>query len=348
MHILILADAVDNQNAGIHMYTKKLIQNLLKLDKSNTYTFIHSKQNGFFEGTNHYIVPRGRYPGGESVRRLIKIPRLIRRLKPDMVMEPCHIGPFLIPKNIKRILTVHDLTSILFPQFHTTRNKLIHKLLLKRSIKNADLILTPSQNTKSDIENLYKPKAKIVVTPLAADAPEKSANGSPYPPYLLYIGTIEPRKNLETLIDAFLELDIKEKLIIAGQNGWKNAEILKKLKDPRILYKGPVTEEEKAQLYKHAKAFIYPSLYEGFGLPPLEALSYGTPIICSTGGSLREVFQGKALLFSPKDKDKLKKHIQSVLKYPQNRTHKALNTWENTAKETLHAIINLTIQENRV
>jgi len=343
MHIVILADAVDNQNAGIHVYTKNLIENLVKLDSQNKYTFIHSKDNGFFTGQNHYIVPRGNYPGGESVRRLFKIPRLIRRLDADVVLEPCHIGPFRLPKNVKRIVTIHDLTSILFPEFHTTRKKLIHKLLLKRSIKKADLILTPSETTKNDIENLYAPKGKIKVVPLAANKPEQIPFGNPYPPYLLYIGTIEPRKNIETLIDAFLEMDIKEKLIIAGQNGWKNEELLKKLKHPRILFKGPVTEEQKAQLYKNAKAFIYPSIYEGFGLPPLEALSYGIPVICSSGGSLKEIFQDQALLFSPKDKEKLKRHIATVLKYPQRRQHKNLNTWENTAKETLAAIINLQI-----
>lgn len=345
MHIVILADAIDNQSAGIHVYTKNLIKQLIKLDNSNKYTFIHSKDNGFFNNTNHYIIKRGNYPGGESVRRLFKIPRLIKKLKADAVFEPCHIGPFRLPKNVKRILTIHDLTSILLPQFHTTRNKLVHKLLLKRSIQKADLIFTPSNTTKQDILNNYKTKAKIEVTPLGINSPQEIKQASAYPPYLLYIGTIEPRKNLNTLIDAFLELNIPEKLIIAGHKGWKNKDILKKMNHPRIMYKGAVTEEEKAHLYKHAKAFIYPSLYEGFGLPPLEALSYGTPLICSSGGSLKEVFQDKALFFSPHDKEKLKKHIQSVLKYPQTRPHRSLNTWENTAKETLRAIINLTINK---
>lgn len=354
MHIVILADPIDKQNAGIHVYTKNIVQALLKeneklpKEQQNHYTFIHCEENPFFEGLDHHIMVRGNYPGGESVRRFIHIPRLIKKLNPDAVWEPCHIGPFRLPKKIKRILTIHDLTSILFPHQHTFKNYFIHKLLLPHSIRNADLILTPSQTTKKDIERLYEPKAKIHVTPLGADH-IKPANGEKpiNAPYILYLGTIEPRKNLEMLIEIFDEIKkeekIKHKLVLAGEIGWKSKKILKLAKNtPEVIIKKFVDENEKANLYKHADIFVYPSNYEGFGLPPQEALAHGTPVICSTGGALKEVYKNHALLFDPNNKDLLKKHILSLLKNPISKTPRIIDTWEKTAKETLKALTDQT------
>lgn len=335
MHITILADAIDNQNAGVHYYLKNLIENLLKIDKKNKYSFIHCKENPFFNDKEHYIIPQTKGPGTETIRRFHKIPKLIKDLKPNAVWQPCHIGPFNIPSKIKRIVTIHDLTPILFPQFHTARGKIIHRLLLGKTLKNADLILTPSKTTKRDIQNHYKTNAKITVTPLGVDKPK--TNIKPYfkKPYILYLGTIEPRKNLEILIDAFLELNLPQKLILAGAKGWKNSRILKKAKHPRINLLTNISEEKKAALYTHADAFVYPSIYEGFGLPPLEAMSYRIPVICSTGGSLKELYSNHALMFDPKDKETLKSHLQNFKKAPKSKDFADLFTWEKTAEKTL-------------
>lgn len=338
MHITILADAIDNQNAGVYYYLKNLIENLLEIDKNNKYSFIHCQENPFFNKKESYIVPQTSGPGTETIRRFYKIPNLIKKIKPDTVWQPCHIGPFNIPPKIKRIVTIHDLTPILFPQFHTPRGKIIHRLLLGKTLKNADLILTPSETTKQDIQKLYRPNAKIAITPLGVDKPQ--TNVKPYfgEPYILYLGTIEPRKNLETLIDAFLELDLPQKLVLAGAKGWKNAKILKKAKHPKIKLLTNISEQEKASLYTHADAFVYPSIYEGFGLPPLEAMSYGIPVICSTGGSLNEYFSKNALMFNPKDKETLKSHLKNFEKAPKSKDFTKNFTWKNTAKLTIKAL----------
>lgn len=350
MHIVILADPIDKQNAGIHVYTKNIVKALLQLnkqlpkEKQNKYTFIHCEKNPFFLNLDHHIIARGNYPGGESIRRFIHIPKLIKKINPDAVWEPCHIGPFNIPKNIKRILTIHDLTSVIFPEQHTFKNRFIHKLLLPHSIKNADIIFVPSKTTKNDIEKLYNPKAKIHAIPLGADhikpATKISKNNQPY---ILYLGTIEPRKNLEILIEAFDEikqlLNIPHKLILAGHIGWKSKNIVNKAKKtPDVILKNFVDEEQKANLYANASMFIYPSTYEGFGLPPQEAMAYGTPLICSTGGALQEIYKDHALLFDPNDKEKLKLHILEIIKNPKQRIPKIINTWENTAKQTMNAL----------
>lgn len=371
MHIIILADSIDTQYAGIHHYTKNLIKNLFKIDKKNTYTIIHAKPNKWLilainkalkksiespAKISEIIISRNKFPGGESIRRFFKIPKIINKISPDIVIEPCHIGPFRLKKGIKKALIVHDITPILFPHFHTFRGRFIHKLFFKKSIENADTIITPSQTTKKDILKKYHPKAKISVIHLGVN-PFNTSIQSPQEitqnPYLLYLGTIEPRKNLDTLIEAFIELKtthaILHKLILAGQIGWKSKELIKKINahNTQIILTNHVTEEEKNILLKNADIFIYPSLYEGFGLPPLEAMNAGIPVICSKGGSLKEIYKNTALLFNPNDKETLKKHILSLIEN-KNAIRTTLiknglsfakkHTWEKTAKETLQAI----------
>lgn len=358
MHICILADVIDNQNAGIHHYTKNLIKSLLQIDKENKYTFIHQRENDFFKDTENYIIPSKKGIGRETYRKFFKIPKLIKKLKPDIVLEPCHIGPFNLPKNIKRVTIIHDLTPIIFPKFHIIKSTIIHKLLLGRIIKNANLIITPSENTKRDILNLYKTKTKIEVIPEGVNLPnleEKEPHETSLPqvksPYLLYLGTIEPRKNLDTLVDAFLEFkkenNLPHKLVLAGGIGWKTTPLLNRIKkEKEIILTKHVTEEQKSSLYKNADIFIYPSLYEGFGLPPLEAMSYGIPVICSTGGSLKEIFENHALMFQPNDKEILKKHILNLLNNPEEKNTLAKKgqeylknfTWEKTAGKVLETL----------
>jgi len=349
MRIVILADPVDNQRAGIHTYTKCLIEALLKIDQKNEYIFIHKKKNEFFNGLSHHVVPRKAYPGYDTLRRFFILPRLIKRLKPDIVWEPCHIGPFRLPKSIKKIVTVHDLTPILFPKFHIFRSVLIHKLFFRKTLKNADLILTPSENTKKDIKKYLSNEKNIEVTPLAIDQPKTNPprlETTPGP-YILYLGTLEPRKNLELLIEAFLELkkseNLPHKLVLAGEIGWKSDKVVKAAQNEHIVLTNYVTENERASLYAHCDLFVYPSLYEGFGLPPLEAMSYGKQVVCSNGGSLKEIFSNHALLFSPTNKTELKSSIQTAITAPPITPEKLQEfakkfTWEKTATKTLAAI----------
>ncbi len=352
MRILIMADAVDNQNAGIHFYTKKLIENLLKIDRQNDYSFIHTRNNEFFENQNHHIVPNCKSIGGESYRRLVKIPKLIKEINPDIVLEPCHIGPFRLPKHIKRAVTVHDITPITMPNFHTARGKWVHKIFFKRTLKNASLILTPSKQTKNDLLTNYSITAPIEITHLGIEQADKSTQSSPLQnPYLLYLGTLEPRKDLPTLIDAFLELKETNaltedyKLVLAGDIGWKSESVLQKANHKDIILTGYLSEEEKSRWLTHARIFVYPSLYEGFGLPPLEAMSREIPVITSSGGSLKELFEKHALIFEPQDKEELKQHIQNLT--ANNELYQNLKTggkeysqnftWEKTARKTLEA-----------
>lgn len=361
MKIIFIADPIDTQTAGIHFYTKHLIETLLKIDAKNEYIFIHPKKNGFFDNKADFVIPRKKkIPGYESYRRFIKIPNLLKKLKPDIIIETSHIGPFRTPKNSKRVTIIHDLTPIIFPHFHIKHSTIVHKLALPHIFKNADLIVTPSRNTKDDILHLYKTKNNIAVIHEGIDKPNTKALGANTykrlknidQPYILYLGTIEPRKNLETLIDAFLELKkthrLPHQLVLAGGLGWKTEKILEKAFEDKknIILTDYISENEKASLYKHADIFVYPSLYEGFGLPPLEAMSYGIPVICSTGGSLKEIFENHALMFEPQDKKALKSHILTLLNNREIKEQIIENgfeyskqfTWEKTAKEFLETL----------
>lgn len=349
MKIAILADPIGNQKAGIHTYTKELFSALLKLDKQNEYYFIHSENNDFFNDKNHFLIKKLALPltFRESYRKFIKIPQLLKQLNPDIVIETCHIGPFNTPKNCKKITIIHDLTPILFPNFHIKKSVIIHKLLLKKIVKDADLIITPSNTTKNDIIKKYHINEEKIAIIHGAPSSETSQN-SQLPkniktPYLLYLGTIEPRKNLQILIESFLELksehNIPHSLVLAGEIGWKSKKILSSTKNNKnIIFTGYINEAEKQALYKNADMFIYPSLYEGFGLPPLEAMSYKIPVICSNGGSLQELFSKYALMFAPNDKKTLKTHILSLIK---NKTLK-----ENLIKHAFEYSKNFTWQSS--
>lgn len=350
MHIVFLADPIDNQRAGVHFYTKNLIEALLRVDQENTYTFIHRKENPFFNDKNNLIIPKKLRHLDEYYRKLHLIPKAIKKLQPDIVFEPSHIGPFGIPKTIKRAVLIHDLTPILFPQFHPGHSSRIHRIIMPRILKNADLILTPSQTTKQDIQKKYKTNATITPIYAGADTKQQQQFNRPIPePYLLYLGTIEPRKNIPTLIDAFLELkkeaSIPHKLILAGGIGWKTNDILQKAANTNIIVTDYLKEDQKQSYLQHADIFIYPSFYEGFGMPPLEAMHHGIPVITSTGGSLKEIYQNHTLQFEPEDKNTLKKHILDLLNNKTLRNqiiqkgHQLTQqfTWDNTARKVVEA-----------
>jgi glycosyltransferase involved in cell wall biosynthesis len=296
-------------------------------------------------------------------KRLYKTYRLfnllhkkINQLNPKVFWEPSHIMPPGISNKIKKILTIHDLSSITLPQFHTKMNVLGHKLLLKYSINQADTILTVSNTIKDEIIERYKPKAKVISVYNGINKNPKIANNIPFPinPYFVYVGTIEPRKNLETLITAFLQVKdkIPQKLYIIGDYGWKSEKIHQLIDQNSdcIKYLGFLEESEKNYYLKNATALIYPSIYEGFGLPPIESMQLGTPVITTTGGSLKELYSQHSLQFDPYDIEKLTKNMLEISQDQNLRSKLASEgieyakkfNWEFTAKQIDQIINELT------
>jgi len=227
---------------------------------------------------------------------------------------------YVVPPRIrgKTIVTIHDMTYLRYPETLDKRN--LRRLLegVGRSIEDSDQILTVSEFSKREIiELLQVPEERISVINSAASIPSEdiipfqilSQKYGLTGPYLIYVGNIEPRKNLSKLLLAFdllkKEQGIAHKLVIVGGAGWNNREIYQTLHSLScvgdVLFFGYLPTPERDVLYQHAAALVFPSLYEGFGLPPLEAMQMSCPVVCSNAASLPEVVGDAAELFDPYD-----------------------------------------------
>lgn len=348
MKIAIIADSLDIQNAGIHVYTKNMIESLRKRDNIHVTEF-HVKENHKFNFSNEVIVPPViKFLGKDPFRLLFSLPVAIKRTKPDIVIEPAHFGPFNLPRKIKRVTIIHDLTPVKFPQWHNFFSQILQRAFLPSILRRATLIITNSDNTQKDLTELYPfTKEKAIKINPGTDTFFKSNDSvnMKKEPFFLSVGTIEPRKNLEILIEAYKKFrektDLKHKLIICGGKGWKNKSFYKKLSvhpfKNDIELRGYVDKQTLKKLYFKTTAFIYPSLYEGFGLPVLEAMSCGAPCIVSKSSSLKESGGNAALFFKPQDANELFSKMMEVAQsesvivdmIEKGKKHSANFTWEN-------------------
>ncbi len=363
--VAFIGDALDLQYAGIHFYTKAIIENIAHLDKDNEYFVVRPQAKNDIENVTEIIAPiNSSIPLHQRLRLFTTIPNLMKKYGMDIVIEPCHFGPFNLPKSIKRFTVIHDLTPVLFPDYHSFVSHTFHKLFLPRILKNADKIITNSFYTRSDLEKHYPvSKGKIEAIYLGKEADfvptSKASILSKYqirPPYFLYTGTLEVRKNLGILIRAFEKFKAESKqatqLVLVGKKGWKIDDVLKKIERSHfkndIILTGYVEREDLPILYSMAQLFVYPSLYEGFGLPIVEAMACGTPVVTSNISSLPEVGGNATFYFNPNDVNELtnllvrlsndkillKKHRQLSLEQA------SLFSWEKAAREFIGVINN--------
>tara|TARA_B110001452_G_C15241725_1_gene430066 strand:+ start:13448 stop:14545 length:1098 start_codon:yes stop_codon:yes gene_type:complete len=328
MKIAIIADSIDTQQAGIYQYTLQMTQSLALYDKKNEYFLIHSKEFYPIPNLNQVLVRSfGTTHKLNPFRLFFDIPKTIKELEINLVIEPAHFGPFNLPNYVKRITVIHDLTPLLFPKFHTITSIIAHKLLLKHIIKKTNRVIVNSQNTESDVQKLY-PKAKTKLIYPGKDvffSPNKDSQIlDKYKitlQYILSVGTIEPRKNHLVLLKAYEKFrynyNVAVKLVIVGGYGWKNTNFFKALdKHPYkedILLLGYVSKDDLRVLYSMAKLMIYPSFYEGFGFPILEAMSCGCPVIAGNNSSLLEVGGRAAEFFDAESALDLSKKIEEIL-----------------------------------
>jgi len=315
MRIAILADPIDNQYAGIHIYTKEFVKALANYPTEHEYILIRANASDEFQPLKNVVVKHLAWlPGYKALRMFVLIPLALRRLKVDAVLEPAHFGPFNLPKRMKRITVIHDLTPILFPQWHPFHSQLLQNTMLRSILKRARLIITNSDNTTSDLLKCYpENQNKVKRIFLGRDESFVATNNKAIihkyglsESFFLFTGTIEPRKNLIFLLNAYTmyrnTTDNKHQLVIVGKKGWKCDDFFVALDqhpyrdDIKLL--GYVERTELSALYSNCRAFIYPSLYEGFGLPVLEAMSCGAVCIISYISSLPEVGGNAALRFT--------------------------------------------------
>jgi len=277
---------------------------------------------------------------------------------PDIVHGTDHIV-YPCQKSFK-VMTIHDLTFIKYPEYVPLIVK-TYTERIKRCLKWTDLIITMAETTKEDIVHYLQVNPhKIWVIPLASRySIQENLKTSPTDeqPYILFVGTFEPRKNIKTLVLAFdylkKKFDLPHRLVLIGKKGWGYESILKCIENSAykkdIYHLNYLADELVAQFYQHAEVFVYPSFYEGFGLPVLEAMNLGTPVITSNVSSLPEVVDSAAITINPQDFIELAEAIFKVLSNDDLRKQLILDgrtraqrfSWEKTAKQTLEAYYSL-------
>lgn len=286
------------------------------------------------------------------------MPRLARMACADLLHVPGFDAPLWKPCPV--VLTVHDLIGMLFPRNLPPVSRLYWANWLPFTIRFADVVLADSECTRRDIARLLRlPPERIEVIPLGVDerfAPQSRgdiegcrAQYALPEHFVLYVGTIEPRKGVDILIDAFAKVArrLPHHLVITGKRGWYWEPVSRRAAasavGDRIHFLDYLADEDLPALYAAASVFVFPSRYEGFGLPVLEAMACGAPVVCSSASSLPEVAGQAALLVSPGQPEALAEAIEAVLDDSALREglrekglRRARNfTWEKTARATL-------------
>jgi glycosyltransferase involved in cell wall biosynthesis len=348
MHIGVDASrATVARRTGTESYALNLIRAMLRAGSAHQFTlyFRDAPPPGLFDG-HHHVIP---FPRLWSHVRLAW-DLLAAKRKPDVLFVPAHVLPIVHP--LPSVVTIHDLGYRYFPEAHPLGQRLYLDWSTHFSARAATHIIADSRATAQDLTRFYNiPAGKITVIYPGRDetltridpAPVRAKYGLPEN-YLLHVGTLQPRKNLIRLIEAVTRHPSPvTSLVLAGRAGWLSAPIgaLAKERGVRLLDYAP--DEDLAGLYSGAAAFVFPSLYEGFGFPVLEALACGTPVICSNTSSLPEVAGDAALLVDPLDIHALASAIDRVLNDAELRsTLRARGleqiekfSWGKAARETL-------------
>jgi glycosyltransferase involved in cell wall biosynthesis len=351
--VAIIADPLDNQRAGVHVFTRELVKALIEIGVGDQLLLVRERKDDELP-VEQLVIPNTHLPiGFASFRLFVLVPYLLRKRGVVAVFEPAHFGPFNLPKSIKRITMIHDLTPLLFPQYHRWHSQVLQRIFLKGILKRTDWVLANSDNTAKDIANHFpftsKKTSKLslgidrIFTPIRNNL--KYSFLRQKNPYFIYVGTIEPRKNINLLLEAYrtfcLSSDKLINLVLVGQKGWKTETVDQTLDThpfkERIHLTGYVPLAHLPTLYTRSLALIYPSEYEGFGFPVLEAMACGTPVIAAKNSSLGEIGEGAAIFFRTHDKDDLLAKMLQLSKgekiYSEQElvSHAAKFSWKTTA-----------------
>ena len=318
--------AVTASPTGTEVYSRRLLRALVALGSSHCFRF-------YFRSAP----PVGDFPDAEL--RVISCPRLwthlglaweMARRPPDVLFVPAHVLPPIHPR--ASLVTVHDLGYLHFPEAHPWRQRLYLDLSTRWNARAAAHLLADSEATRADLMAHYRtspekitvayPGCDEALAPVRDPAVVEAAKAryGIAGDYLLYLGTLQSRKNLARVVAAFATLQSEAVLVLAGKRGWLYDDLFTQARraglEGRVLFPGYVSDGDKAALLSGALAFVFPSLYEGFGLPVLEAQACGCPVITSTTSSLPEAAGNAALLVNPEDTAAVAGALQRIAAEP--------------------------------
>jgi glycosyltransferase involved in cell wall biosynthesis len=319
--------AVVFPRTGTENYSLQLIRHLLALDTHHHYRLYFNR---------HLPLATCHLPLATCHLRIIPFPRLWTHLRlswemarrpPDILFVPAHVLPLIHPR--RSVVTIHDLGYLYYADAHRPFDRWYLHWSTSYHVRAASHLIADSQTTRDDLIRHYRAAPeRVTVVPPGCDevfhpltdedrlAQAKGRYGI-HGDYLLHVGTVQPRKNLGRLLDAFARLGGKVQLVLVGKWGWMYDRIFRRVEElelgDRVLFTGHVPQEDLPSLMSGARLLVMPSLYEGFGLPVVEAMASGTPVVCSNASSLPEVAGDAALLVDPLDVEALAEAMRRLL-----------------------------------
>jgi glycosyltransferase involved in cell wall biosynthesis len=329
MKIAIDAHSLGTQAGGNETYYRQLIRGLAQDGSENRYTLFHTHPFSLPETENDPRFTRRKIPKNPLLRLTAALPLALRQVRPD-IFHCQYIKPLW--GSGRTVVTIHDLAHEHFPEFFHPMEALRMKKLVRWTAKKAQHILTVSEFSAADIAQRFGlPREKMTVTYQAASPGFHPREKQPCqehlartygvrPPFILYVGRIQARKNLPRLVEAYARArrqGTDATLVMVGRKDWQSELLLEKIRElgleSSVLFPGFVPFEDLPLFYNAAEVFVFPSFFEGFGLPVIESMASGVPTITSYGSSLQEVAGDGALLIHPADTDSIAAAIEKIL-----------------------------------
>lgn len=319
MRVLVNGLQLSKQFSGVQYYLENFLRAFSNIKQSNVklIVLLSKQHNSNIEPNENLEIYYTSINGNNRFIRIIYenavLPFLLKRLAIDILFCPSYILPLFTPA--KSVIVVHDLIALDFPELCSWTNANYFRYFLPHSIKKANKIITGSLKVKTDILSKFD-VPHYSIADINHGIPPRFKPGSVNrnldrirdkysipEDFILFVGNIEPKKNIETLIDAFTWLNKQDKqkwnIVLVGQLGWKYNSLLSKIQanpfHERIHLTGYIDEEDLPGIYNLAQMLVLPSFYEGYGYPVLEAMACSTPVICSTQGALQEISGGNCL-----------------------------------------------------
>ena len=370
MHVVLDARYIARRQSGVGAYAQRLIGGLATIDRRNHYTCLLAADGPRLPVAQSNVDAWTTRISFEDhllgdLWLLAYLPLRLRQLRTDVYHGTAVFLPH-VKLGYRTVVTIHDLVSFLFPETVPRKYSLYMRLMTRLAARSADRIIAVSHATKTDLERtLHVPASKIVVIheavgpefarPLAPGAvTEVVQRYGLRPPYCLFVGNLEPRKNLPGLIEAFAEVRRRlattthpPQLVLAGTRAWLHSPIFRAVDahglGDDVVFTDYVPAADLPALYAGATCFVFPSLYEGFGLPVLEAMAAGAPVVAARAGSIPEVAGDAALLVDARVPGELATAIETLLTdaglrdrlVARGRARAATFDWESVARQTL-------------